>query len=105
MSQHHLSSEGALRTACPPAAKRGRTYLSAVQDKIRTISKAVQITIGSIVHYLRTAGGKSINVLMQVHGGDAFAVVNAIKRDGIPRRLVNYADFLPHILDGSEMLT
>ena len=80
-------------------------FLSTVQDKIRTISKAVQITIGSIVHFLRTAGGKSINVLMQVHGGDAFAVVNAIKRDGIPRRLVNYADFLPRILDGSEVMT
>lgn len=80
-------------------------FLSTVQDKIRTITKAVQITIGSIVQYLRTAGGKSINVLMQVHGGDAFAVINAIKRDGIPRRLVNYADFLPRILDGSEVLT
>ncbi len=79
-------------------------FLSAVQDKIRTITKAVQITIGSIVRYLHTAGGKSINVLMQVHGGDAFAVINAIKRDGIPRRLVNYADFLPRILDGSEVL-
>lgn len=80
-------------------------FLSTVQDKIRTITKAVQITIGSIVQYLRTAGGKSINVLMQVHGGDAFAVISAIKRDGIPRRLVNYADFLPRILDGSEVLT
>ena len=80
-------------------------YLSTVQDNIRTITKAVQITIGSIVQYLRTAGGKSINFLMQVHGGDAFAVINAIKRDGIPRRLVNYADFLPRILDGSEVLT
>lgn len=80
-------------------------FLSAVQDKIRTITKAVQITIGSIVRYLYTAGGKSINVLMQANGGDAFAVINAIKRDGIPRRLVNYADFLPRILDGSEVLT
>ena len=77
-------------------------FLSTVQNKIRTITKAVQITIGSIVHYLRTAGGKSINVLMQVHSGNAFAVINAIKRDGIPRRLVNYANFLPHVMDDSE---
>jgi DNA relaxase NicK len=76
-------------------------FLSAEQSKIRTISKAVEITIGSMEHYLRTAGGKSINVLMQVHGGDAFALVNSIKRDGVPRRLVNYADFLPQILEGS----
>ena len=80
-------------------------FLSAVQNKIRTISKAVQITLESIEQYLRTAGGKCINVLMQASGGDAFAVINAIKRDGIPRRLVNYADFLPQILDGSEVLT
>lgn len=74
-------------------------YLSAVQNKIRTISKAVQITLDSMLHYLRTAGGKSINVLMQANGGDAFGLINAIKRDGIPRRLVNYADFLPQVLD------
>ena len=80
-------------------------YLSAVQDKIRTIIKSGQITLGSIVQNLRTAGGKSINVLMQFHGGDAFTVINAIKRDGIPRRLINYADFLPQIFEGSEVLT
>lgn len=79
-------------------------YLSTVQDKIRTISKAVQITIGSIVRYLRVTGGKSINVLRQVYGGDDTALLNAITREGIPRRLVNYADFLPRILDGSEVL-
>jgi len=78
-------------------------FLSTEQNRIRTISKATQITLNSIVQYLRTAGGKSINVLMQANGGDAFAVINAIKRDGIPRRLVNYADFLPRILDGSEV--
>lgn len=80
-------------------------FLSTVQEKIRTISKAVQITLESILQHLRTVGGKSINVLMQANGGDAFALVNAIKRDGIPRRLANYADFLPQILDGSEVLT
>lgn len=80
-------------------------YLSAIQDKICTITKAVQITIESIKQYLRTVGGKSLNVLRQYHGGDDTALLNAITRDGIPRRLVNYADFLPRILDGSELLT
>lgn len=77
-------------------------FLSAVQDKIRTITKAVQITLGSILHYLRTAGGKSINVLMQANGQDAVALIDAIKRDGIPRRLVNYADFLPQAFAGGS---
>lgn len=79
-------------------------YLSTVQDKIRTLTKIVQITLGSILRYLSTVGGKSINVLMQANGGDAFALVNAIKRDGIPRRLINYSDFLHRLLDGSEVL-
>ncbi|MFM2408769.1 MAG: hypothetical protein RL358_1511 [Pseudomonadota bacterium] len=80
-------------------------YLSTVQDKIRTITTSVQITLGSILRYLSTVGGKSINVLLQANGGDAFALVNAIKRDGIPRRLVNYADFLPSIFYGAEVMT
>lgn len=79
-------------------------FLSAVQNKIRTISKAVQVTLESILSYLRMAGGKSINVLMQANGGDAAAVINAIRRDGIPRRLVNYADFLPRVLNIEEDL-
>lgn len=80
-------------------------FLAIVQDKIRTISKAVQITIGSMVQYLRTVGGKSIHVLMQVHFGDAFAVINAIKREGVPRRLRNYADFMPNVLYGDLVST
>lgn len=79
-------------------------FLSIVQDKICTITKAVQITLESIVQYLRTAGGKSINVLMQANGGNAEAVINAIRRDGIPRRLVNYADFLPQAFAGGGVL-
>jgi phage replication initiation protein len=78
-------------------------YLSAEQDKIRTIKKSVQITLESMQRYLHTAGGKSINALMQTNGEDAVALVNAIRREGIPRRLVNYADFLPRVLDGSEI--
>lgn len=80
-------------------------FLSVIQDKIQTITKAVQITIESIMQYLRTAGGKSFNVLRQVYAGDDTALLNAITRDGIPRRLVNYADFLPRVLDGLEVLT
>lgn len=80
-------------------------YLSKVQDKIRTISKAVEITLESMTRYLHTAGGKSINALMQTNGEDAVALVNSIRREGIPRRLVNYSDFLPRIIDGSRVMT
>lgn len=73
-------------------------YLSAVQNKVCTISKSVQITIESIQHHLRTTGGKSFNVLRQVYGGDDTALLNAVTREGIPRRLANYSDFLPRVL-------
>lgn len=79
-------------------------FLATIQDKIRTITKAVQITIESIKQYLRMAGGKSFNVLRQVYAGDDTALLDAITRDGIPRRLVNYSDFLPRILDGSGVM-
>lgn len=76
-------------------------FLSAVQDKIKTISKAVQITLAAATHHLRETGGKLINVLMQQHGGDAFAVVNELKREGVPRRLASYSAFLPDVLQGA----
>lgn len=77
-------------------------FLSAIQEKICTITKAVTISLARAVHHAQQMTGKLVNVMMQFHGGDAFAVVNELKRDGIPRRLQNYADFLPQIIaDGS----
>lgn len=75
-------------------------YLSAVQEKIKTISKAVKISLAAATHHLRETGGKLLHVLMQVHEGDAFAVVNELKREGVPRRLAAYTAFLPDILPG-----
>lgn len=69
-------------------------YLSVAQNKIKTITKAVEITLESSVEHLHQAGGKLINVLMHVHSGDAFAVVNELKRPGIPQRLKSYAAFM-----------
>ena len=73
-------------------------FLSETQAKIRTISKTVSISLACAVHHGKQAAGKLINVMMQVHGGDAFAVVNELIREGVPRRLENHADFLPQII-------
>lgn len=73
-------------------------FLSEIQEKIRTISKVVTITYESAVHHARLMVGKLANVMMQFHNGDAFAVVSDLRRDGIPGRLENYADFLPEVL-------
>jgi phage replication initiation protein len=78
-------------------------YLSNVQDKIKTITKAVEISLEASVEHLHQTGGKLINLLMHVHSGDAFAVVDELKRDGIPQRLKSYAAFLPDGLREGEI--
>lgn len=79
-------------------------FLATVQDKIRTITKVVQVSIEAGKHYLRTAGGKWLNVLMQAYQGDACAVILALVRPGIPRRLENYGDFLPKVFEAGHAL-
>lgn len=78
-------------------------YLSGRQDKIKTISKAVEISLEASVEHLHQTGGKLINLLMHVHSGDAFAVVDELKRSGIPQRLKGYAAFLPGGLQEREI--
>lgn len=79
-------------------------YLSAEQDKIRTISNAVQISLEAGKRYLRTAGGKWLHVLMQEYQGDACGLILDLVRPGIPRRLENYGDFLPQVLEASHVV-
>lgn len=75
-------------------------FLSVIQEKIRTITKTVTVSLAHAVHHARQMAGKLVNVMMQFHCGDAFAVVNELKRDGIPRRLQNHVDFLPQVFAG-----
>lgn len=75
-------------------------FLSLIQDKIRTISKAVTISYARAVENARQMVGKLVNVMMMVSGGDAFAVVSELKRTGYPERLSGYADHIPQILAG-----
>jgi len=82
-------------------AYRCFAFLSALQEKIRTITKAAKISLARAIHHAKQATGKLVNVLMQVHGGDAFGVIAELRRDGIPRRLENYADFLPQVIAGA----
>ncbi|MES2661698.1 MAG: replication initiation factor domain-containing protein [Pseudomonadota bacterium] len=74
-------------------------YLSAIQHKIKTIKKAVNISMDAAVNHLRNVGGMLINVMMQKESGDAFAVINQIKREGIPKRLSSYAAQLPQVFN------
>lgn len=74
-------------------------YLSAIQHKIKTIKKAVSISMDAAVQHLRNMGGMLINVMMRQQGGDAFEVINTLKRPGIPKRLANYAAQLTQVFN------
>lgn len=88
--------------AAMPTGKGWNGYLSEVQVKIRTLSKAVKISYKRAVENARQMVGKTVNVMMQFLSGDYAAVVNELKRDGIPKRLENYADFLPQVFAGGS---
>jgi DNA relaxase NicK len=66
-------------------------YLSLTQHKIKTLYRAGQITYDSMVRWLRTAAGKSLNAMLKVENGDMEAVLEQIVREGIPKRLEPYA--------------
>jgi len=78
-------------------------YLSTVQEKIKTIGKAIEISFNVAVANLRQAGGKMINLMMEAQGGDAFSVVNDLVRDGVPQRFKGYAAHLPDMIARGEL--
>lgn len=69
-------------------------FLSAIQEKIRTIAKAAQTTLTAATLHLQKTGGKLVDLLMAVHNEDAAAVIQKIRGEGIPRRLAAYASYL-----------
>lgn len=77
-------------------------FLSIVQEKIRTITKAATISYARAVEHARLMVGKLVNVMMMVAGGDAFQVIGELNRDGFPERLKNYAEFLPSAFAGGS---
>lgn len=69
-------------------------FLSAIQEKIKTIAKAAQTTLTAATLHLQKTGGKLVDLLMNVHGEDAATVVEKIRGEGVPRRLAAYASYL-----------
>ncbi|MBV8158767.1 MAG: replication initiation factor domain-containing protein [Dyella sp.] len=70
-------------------------FLSAVQSKIKMCQKAAAMTVDVMTDNASRLSGKAINVLMQLHDEDAAMVVEKLRRDGIPKRLVPYSIGLP----------
>lgn len=70
-------------------------YLSAEQEKIRTVSKVVSMSLAATIHHTRQTGGKVVNLLRTMYAGDDSKVVETLRRPGFPKRLTGYEDFLP----------
>lgn len=66
-------------------------FLSAVQSKIKTCQKAAVMSVEVMTDNASRLSGKAINVLMQLHNEDASAVVEKLRREGIPKRLAPYS--------------
>jgi DNA relaxase NicK len=63
------------------------SFLSLVSERIRTIKRATEVSIGAVARWVKHAAGKSINVLLDHFDGDYVGLVLELKRDGIPKRL------------------
>ena len=61
--------------------------LSLEPERIKTIERGTEISIGAVAGWMRLAAGKSVNVLLQHFEGDHAALVNAVRREGVPKRL------------------
>jgi len=61
-------------------------WISEEACRIRTVSKTAQITYESLQHYASVAYGPLINVMMGIEGS-ADAVVEKLRRAGIPKRM------------------
>lgn len=70
-------------------------YLSAIQEKILTVTKVVNMSLAAIIHHTRQTGGKAINLLRTMYAGDDSKVVEVLARPGFPKRLAGYVEFLP----------
>ncbi len=62
-------------------------FLSLEAERIRTIKRGTEISISAVASWMKLAAGKSVNVLLEHFEGDYAALVEAVRRDGIPKRL------------------
>jgi len=66
--------------------------LSAAQCRVVTTRRTAEISYDGMVENTRMQGGKAVNVMWRVLGGDCTAVVSELRREGTPKRLAGYAD-------------
>lgn len=69
-------------------------FLSEVQNKIKTVKKAVEVSIDRAIDNARNAVGKLVNVLVSTLAWEPARVVQVLRREGVPSRLVPFDRFL-----------
>lgn len=62
-------------------------FLTEEQSTIKTVSKGAQIAYDRVVENLKRSGGRAVNLMLDVLGGDYAGVVQALIRDGYPARV------------------
>lgn len=62
-------------------------FLSLESERIRTIRRGTEVSLGAVASWMKLAAGKSVNVLLEHFQGDYAAMVESVRRDGIPNRL------------------
>jgi phage replication initiation protein len=62
-------------------------FLSLESERIHTIRRATEISIGAVASWVKLAAGKSVNVLLDHFEGDHVALVDSVRREGVPKRL------------------
>lgn len=72
------------------------------QSRIKTIANAASIDFDAAVEHGRQHAGRLVNLMLHVFAGDVSAVVERLRRDGVPARLEAYSYHLanrPELLD------
>jgi phage replication initiation protein len=69
-------------------------FLSEVQNKIKTVKKATEVSLGRSIDNARNAVGKLVNVLASTLQWEPGNIVKALQREGVPSRLKPVDRFL-----------
>lgn len=69
-------------------------FLSEIQNKIKTVKKAAETSIGKAIDNARNTVGKLVHVLASTLGWEPQRIVTTLQREGVPSRLKPFDRFL-----------
>ncbi len=78
-------------------------FVSLEAERIKTIKKGTEISIGAVAAWVKNAAGKSVNVLLDHFDGDYAGLVEAVRRDGVPKRLKGWWGAATRLLGKKEV--